>query len=388
MLMVFLVIRELIISLHLCIFNKIVGEYQMNRYVKLMGFIVCISLAGIASGCGDQSSHPVSVSSEKNNGEIITITDSLGRNVVISKNVKRAAITNAYNAELITAIGAADKIAGVDYYIYQDKAGFKNRFTKENLIGSSQGGLNYEKIANMNPDVLILCENDNWQNAEEKLKVFGIPVVVCNAYYTDQIFDNVNMLGKIFNEEKKAKEFIDYFSSKLEYINSQLKNVQRKTVYFEYRTPGRTTIPGDYFYEMVNKAHGDNIFSEAKATQIQIDDVVKRNPSYIVKVSEANVYSSYIPPTLEDMKRIKAEIISRPGWDSIDAVRDNHILLMSHYIHGGASKLVGTMYIAKFLYPEYLPDLHPEEIFHKWVSDYEGLEYHSGHTYPTYKMEE
>lgn len=358
----------------------------MNRYVKMMGFIVGISLAAIVTGCGDNSSHPVSISNEKQTDETINVTDSLGRNVVIPARVQRTAITNAYNAELITAIGAANKIAGVDYYIYQDKAGFKNRFTEENLIGSSQGGLNYEKIANMDPDVLILCENDNWQNAEEKLKPFGIPVVVCNAYYTGQVLDNTRLLGKIFNEQDKAEEIIQYFSSKLDYIDTQLKNVPRKRVYFEYRTEGRTTIPGDYFYEMVNKAHGDNIFADAKATQIQIDDVVKKNPDYIVKVSSANVYSSYIPPTSEDMKQIKQELISRPGWDSISAVQNNHILLLSHYIHGGMSKLVGTMYIAKFLYPEELPDLHPEEIFKKWVSDYEGLEYHTGHTLPAYEM--
>lgn len=360
----------------------------MNRYVKVMGFIACISLAAIAAGCGEKSSHPVSISTEKSADETVTVTDSLGRDVVIPQKVTRAAITNAYNAELITAIGAADKIAGVDYYIYQDKAGFKNRFTEENLIGSSQGGLNYEKIANMDPDVLILCENDNWQTAEEKLKPFGIPVVVCNAYYTAQVFDNITLLGKIFNEDDKAKEFVDYFSSKLQYIDNQLQNVPKRSVYFEYRTPGRTTIPGDYFYEMVNKAHGNNIFSDAKATQVQIDEVVKKNPDYIVKVSEANVYSSYIPPTMDDMKRIKQDLISRPGWDSIKAVENDHILLLSHYIHGGASKLVGTMYIAKFMYQEYLPDLHPEDIFQKWVSDYEGLEYHSGHTYPIYELGE
>lgn len=47
----------------------------------------------------------------------------------------------------------------------------------------------------------------------------------------------------------------------------------------------------------------------------------------------------------------------------MDAIKQNHILLLSHYAHGGASKLVGTMYIAKFLYPDKLPDLHPEEVF-------------------------
>jgi len=173
----------------------------------------------------------------------------------------------------------------------------------------------------------------------------------------------------------------------LEYVQNQLKSVPEKSVYFEYRNSGQTTIPGDYFYYMVKYAKGNNIFADAKSNHIQLEDVVKKNPQYIVKVSEPGVYSSYIPPTHEDMERIKNEMVSRPGWDSIQAVKDEHVLLLSHYAHGGASKLVGTMYLAKFMYPEYLPDLHPEEIFKKWVSKYEGLEYHTGHTYPAFRLE-
>lgn len=350
---------------------------------------LCVSLGIFTAGCGNKNEpHPVSVSQEEAQKESQTVIDSLGRHVMIPKQVKHAAITNAYNAELITAIGAADQISGVDYYIYQDQEGFKHRFTEDNLIGSSQGGLNFEKIAQMAPDVLILCENDGWQTAEEKLKPFGIPVVVCNAYYTDQFKNNVALLGQIFGKPERAQKLSDFFMKRLEYIDQQLKNVPKRSVYFEYRTPGKTTIPGDYFYKMVEFAHGDNIFSNAKNVQIQIEDVVKKNPQYIVKVSDANVYSSYIPPTMVDMHRIYNGITSRPGWDGIDAVKDKYILLLSHYAHGGASKLVGTMYIAKFLYPDYLPDLHPEEVFKTWVTEYEGLTYHEGHTYPAFSLED
>ena len=247
------------------------------------------------AGCGGiNPPHPASSSNETANTQTRTITDSIGRQVVLPRNISRAAITNAYNAELITAIGAADKIAGVDYYIYQDQEGFKNRFTENMLIGSRQGGLNYEKIADMNPDVLIICENDSWETAQERLRPFGIPVVVCNSYYTSQFAENTALLGQIFGMEKNAEELSSFFLSRLDYIDKQLKDVPRRSVYFEYRTPGRTTIPGDYFYEMIEKAHADNIFKTAQATQIQIEDVVHKNPAFIVKVSDANVYLSLI----------------------------------------------------------------------------------------------
>ena len=75
-------------------------------------------------------------------------------------------------------------------------------------------------------------------------------------------------------------------------------------------------------------------------------------------------------------------------WSKISAVKNKKVLLLSHYVHGGASKLVGTMYIAKFLYPEYLPDLHPENVFQDWLTKYQHLDYIAGHTYPAYKLGE
>lgn len=360
----------------------------MSHYIRNISMALSILSMISVAGCERSSQPSTSVISDTagQHQKVITVTDSLGRKVTIPKYVSRAAITNAYNAELINAIGALDSVCGVDYYIFQDQSGFKNKFNKDMVIGTAQGGLDFEHIAKMHPDVLILCENDGWENAEKKLKPFGIPVIVCNAYYTDLFQQNMDLLGKIFHREKQAQEVSDYFMSKLDYVRKQLNDVPKKSVYFEYRNPGNTTIPGDYFYNMIEYAHGNNIFSDAKATKIQLEDVVKKNPQYIVKVSEPGVYSSYIPPTIDDMKRIYHSIEDRPGWDSIRAVQDNHILLLSHYVHGGASKLVGTFYIAKFMYPEELPDLNPEDIFKTWVTRYQGLDYKQGHTYPAFEL--
>jgi len=60
--------------------------------------------------------------------------------------------------------------------------------------------------------------------------------------------------------------------------------------------------------------------------------------------------------------------------------------LLSHYAQGGASKITGTLFLAKYLYPQELPDLHPEMIFKDWLTNYQHLEYISGHTYPAFEL--
>ena len=99
-------------------------------------------------------------------------------------------------------------------------------------------------------------------------------------------------------------------------------------------------MPGDYFYKMVEYSGADNIFADAKGSQVDQEVIIEKDPQYIVKVADANAYSSYQPPTIEEEKAIKKEIVLRSGWAGIDAVRNDRILLLSHYLHGGASKLV------------------------------------------------
>lgn len=359
----------------------------MIRKFLLLILGVLIVFALLISGCTSNDSSKNEASTDK--GKQLVVTDSIGRQITLNGAVSRAVIVNAYNAELINAIGAMDQVVGVDYYIYQDQEGFKHRFTKDMLIGQSKGSdLNYEKIIELKPQAVILTSNYNWQDAEKKLKPFGIEVINVDSYYTDKFAENVKLLGEIFGKEDNAKELSDYFISKLDYINKQLENIPKRSIYYEYRTAGRTTVPGDYFFEMVNLAHGNNIFKDAQSNTVDIESVVEKNPQYIVKVSDTNVYSSYVPPTEAEHKHIYDELCSRPGWDQIEAVKNKKVLLLSHYVHGGASKLVGTMYIAKFLYPEYLPDLHPENVFKDWLTKYQHLDYIAGHTYPVFELGE
>ena len=345
-------------------------KFIIGLFVILVLFIIC--------GCSQQNI----ITEEKTD----VITDGIGRNIEITVPLTRVVVANTYNTELINAIGAIDTVVGVDYAIYQDEEGYKGRFKMENIIGKSQRELNYERIIELAPQALILTGNGSWQEAEEKLSPFGIKVIVLDAYYTDRFFDNCKLLGALFGKKREAEELSSYFKEKLDYIKTNLSNTELKSVYFEYRREGNTTVPGDYFYNMVKYAGGKNIFENAVNVSVDSESIIERNPQCIVKVGENNVSSSYIPPTeTEFIKRMK-EIKNRPGWDSIDAVKNNEILLLSHFCHGGASKLVGTMYIAKFMYPELLPELNPEEVFKVWLEKYQGLKYISGHTYPAFGL--
>ena len=353
----------------------------MQRIRILSVFLLLFGIGELLLGCGSEKRDAASAAQE------ITVTDNAGRSVTLPHPVTRVAVANRYNMEVIQSLGVLDRVCGVDYGIYQDRNAYGG-FTEDQVIGTNQGALNYERIIELHPEVLVIPNNGAWEDAESKLSPFGIKVVVMNPYYTDHFEELYRLAGAIFGKETEAEEFISYFKEKLDYIQQHLAGIPKKTVYYEYKKSGWTTIPGDYFYKMVEYAGGDNIFSDAVNTHIDIEAVVERNPDAIIKVGEDGAPPQWQAPGASELMARKQRLIDRPGWDHIRAVQDDNILIMSQYVQGGAAKIIGTMYIAKFLYPEQLPDLHPEDVFRYWVEQYQHKEYQPGHTLPAFPLTE
>lgn len=326
------------------------------------------------------------VNAQKN--EELILTDNAGRTVVFKTKVERAVIANRYNAELVRACGAIDKVIAADMGTAQDRVYWKN-FDPKDVIGKGASSLNYEKIVELNPEVLILPKNGSYEEAEEKLAPFGIKVFVISGYDTADFEHQVKNIGKMFGTEKEAEKFYNYFNSKLKYIEENVPENEKKTLYLETVSPLSSTIPGDYFYNMTVYAGAKNIFEKdfknIKKSEIDPEVVVERNPDVIVKLitpkSAMSGTGVYTAPTKEEFIETYKQIKNRPGWEDIKAIKNNRVYFMTQFSHGGASKLVGAMYIAKCMYPDLLPDLNPEEVYSTWLEEFQGIKKIDGHFY-------
>lgn len=328
-----------------------------------------------------------------NNSNLIKVYDSLGREIELDKPIERVAIANAYNTdltEMVVALGCLDTIVGVDQNILWNNEAFHNKFSDAELICNREGiVINYEKLVELKPQVLLISSKGSWFDAQEKLKKFGIKVIVVDTHDLKNFYANCDLLGAIFGKEKRAEEIKNYFGGQLKYVEKQLENIKnKKRVYFECGSPGATTMKGSYFYSLVEYTGSYNIMEDAVERHVLPEAVVLRNPQYIVKMSDRRWKYSYKPPTVEENLAIKKELVSRPCWQDIDAVKNDNIFQLSYFSHCGASKIIGVLYVAKFLYPEYLPDLHPEQVFKTWLTEYLNLDYLPGHTYPTIKLDD
>lgn len=357
----------------------------MRKFFKILPILLLMLI--LAAGCNSKDkTEPVS--EEVKEKEIITVIDNAGRSVELAYPVETAVVANRYNSELIRAIGAIDRVIAVDLNTAQDRE-FWSEFDPENTIGKGQRELNYEKIIELNPEVLIMPKNGTYEEAEEKLSPFGIKVLVVSGYDTGDFVNQVNNLGAIFGKEDEAKYFIDWYNDILNYIDENIKD-ETRTVYLETLTEYNTTFEGDFFYDMVRFSKGEHIFNERiegiEGNEINPEAVILENPEVIVKmITPSQALSGtglYEAPSQEDSLGMIGEIKNRPAWDEIDAVKNNEVYVMSQFGHGGASKLVGASYMAKWIYGDRLPDLDPVEIERVWMEEFQGFEFIEGHFYP------
>lgn len=82
------------------------------------------------------------------------------------------------------------------------------------------------------------------------------------------------------------------------------------------------------------------------------------------------------------MGALRDEAAGRPGWDSIDAVKKDHVCVLSNDILGGAQHFIGVAYLAKLFCPELFDDLDPAALHQEYLERFQGLDFQGVYIYP------
>ena len=325
-------------------------------------------------------------SAEASAGETTVFVDDIGREVELSLPVTRACVANRYNNELIRAVGAGDCVVGVDIYTSQDSV-YCPRFGEEETFGKDE--YDYEKIIALDPQVLVVPKNGVIEESIEKLEPFGIQVVVITGWDNADVPKQIRLCGELFGREEEAEELVQFYQEPVNYISRQLEQVkERKTVYWEYGGDYTTCIPGtsnDGWHNMIQMAGGENIFGDASLAGKDIDpeQILEADPDLIVKIYAGEVVGNsgvFTAPPQEEFAGKAQIMLARPGWKDLTAVKEGNFYLNTAFMSGGLGKMVGAAYMAKWLYPELMTDLDPDQIFADWMA-YQGFTPNAPHVY-------
>ncbi|OPY50229.1 MAG: Periplasmic binding protein [Methanosaeta sp. PtaU1.Bin060] len=322
------------------------------------------------------------------NEDNLIVFDDTARAVKIPEPVKSFVYHghNSYVYETVRAIGAADRIIGItDRFITQGGNRYSKSYFPELLnnnvanVGDLQA-VNYEVINNLNPDVVLTDAAEYYDYTKTPdTAVVALDVNITNSKEACMRY------GYIFGKVSEAKEYLDWYTNIENKIAEKTKDIadaNKPLVYVSSYNVDTTNfqVPArdNYRAVMAKNAGGRYIGDELSGTGIQDVDaewVIARNPDVMI-FSAANSILGYDITDDKNVTEAIDEFLKRPEFADVNAVKNKKIYMVSHpyILCGGASGLIGTIYYAKWLYPDLFSDIDAQAIHQEYVTKFQHLD--------------
>ena len=300
-----------------------------------------------------------------------TIVDSNGDEMTIYTPVRRIVALTSDCAEVIRSLGATDEVVGVSTGIAEDD--FFSEFTEVQAVGKWNSP-DCEVLLALDPDVVLAY--GKWpgkDKLEKKLGGTGIVVIRLNLYIPDNMTEDVRKLGIVLEQEEKAQELIDFYQHYMDLIAERvgtLPKEDRRSIYLECYSDFKTVSSGSGGDQMCMMAGGRNIASDLIGAYPKIDSewAIAQNPDVVVRAASASYDNTSEPEAL------LGDIMSRPGWDGMDAVKGRRVHLLASDIYTGPRYIIGVTYMAQWLYPDTFADIDAGEIHQEYLKRFQGME--------------
>jgi iron complex transport system substrate-binding protein len=221
--------------------------------------------------------------------------------------------------ETLYLLGQGERIVGVSGYTVRPLEA--RRKPKVSAFINAK----FDKIAALEPD-LVLAFSDLQADLVAELVRRGMNVVAFNQRTVAEILRMIRMLGGLVGCQREAEQLADRLSADLDRIRESAAMFPRRPrVFFEeWDAPLISGIR--WVEELVEVAGGAPIFPELAAAGLAKDRIV--DPAEVARRDPQVIFASWCGKKMK-----KATIRSRPGWDTVSAVRDDRIYeIKSTYI--------------------------------------------------------
>ncbi|MBT2679066.1 cobalamin-binding protein [Bacillus sp. ISL-35] len=226
------------------------------------------------------------------------------------------------NTEIMEFLGLTHLLVGVD-----DFSDWPEAVKSLPKLGPDLS-INLDLVEELKPDlVLASLSVPGMEKNIEGLKARNIPHIILNPQSLKDIENDLVITAKALNMPDRGQEAAEKFRNRLENIRQKGKAAKWKPkLYWEWWpkpvfTPGRI----NWLTEISEAAGAENIFYDVELASIQTDwdDVKSRNPDYIC-IAWVGVRKQKVKKEL---------IINRPGWEELDAVKEDRLFILEEELY-------------------------------------------------------
>lgn len=192
---------------------------------------------------------------------------------------KRLVVLEPSIVEILYKINAQNSIVGISKMMHSKI--YPHEKTKQLTSVGNYAKPNIEKIISLKPDLVIT--NRYSSKTKEDLERFGIKTTSFGADSIEEIYKNIEAVGKITNKNKEAQALIQNLKTRLSQIDkTKLKG--KKAIFFYSSAPlmafNSKTLPGDILKLLGLSNLSDNLKGERPI--INQEYILTQNPDFII----------------------------------------------------------------------------------------------------------
>jgi iron complex transport system substrate-binding protein len=268
-----------------------------------------------------------------------TFVDEVGRDVTFPFPPERIVSLAPNVTEILFGLGLDEEIVGVSIHSnFPEKAKSKVR------VGSYIR-LDFEKIASLNPDLIIATGAGNTRDMVDRLGKLGLQTYVIYPKDFRDILQSIAHIGQVVNREKEARAIIEGMRKRSERVIDLTKSLPRPKVFIQIGdVPIVTVGKGSFADDLIRLAGGENIAGKEKEVypRLGMEEILKRSPEVIV-ISSMNPTGDY-QKILQEWTR----------WKTIPAVKNGRIYLIdSDLLDRPSPRIIeGLEELARVFHPE------------------------------------
>ena len=338
--------------------------FTLARAIIPAMLIPILLLSTVLPGCtGKQQAHQTS-------GDKVAITDCIGRQVQVPRQVRRIACIYAFSGHVVTLLGKGDEIVAVNNGLKRDVLLNQiNPAIKQALEPATTTGVNVEELLKANPDVVFVQPATSTGKGDiDALKNSGLPCLVVTYSNIKEQMYAIDMIGKAIGAEDQAKRYNAYYQQCIDRVQARVKNIhpaQRLRVFHSVneatRTDTKDSLPADWI-------------PLAGAVSVSGDQPLKLiDDAYYASLEQILLWDPDV--IMANESGVADYIMHNKQWAPLSAVINHRVYQMPNGVSrwgrpGSVETPLGLLWAAKTLYPDLFQDLDLSAETKQFYQDY------------------
>ncbi|MED4533910.1 ABC transporter substrate-binding protein [Metabacillus fastidiosus] len=295
---------------------------------KMFLLSICLLILIVLAACGNQS-EPIGKKEENQKGSDELVITNMGRTVTYTEVPKRAVSLNQHATEIMLALGLEDSMVGTAYLDDQILPEFEDKYNNIPVLAKEYPS----------KEVFLAAEPDfayaGWKSAftektlgtVEELEELGIKTYIQESSNKtmptlEEVYKDIENIGRIFHVEKKAEEVINQMKKDIEEITNQIGAVEKPLNVFVYDSGEDKpfTAANNYLTQLIKIAGARNIFDDIQKgwADVSWEEVVNRNPDVIVIIDYGDI----------SVKQKQELLLSKKELADIPAVKNKQFVIL------------------------------------------------------------